>query len=189
VIDATCPLATIEKYHENYRQGGVTVIAATVGFGIPQIGTLNFTMHNLGQWFDRLRNNRDKLLHVTSIEDIYTAKRENKLGVIYHFQGSLPFEDNLIPFNHIVPPYGFLFQFINITAEYIVSRIELPVFLFYKQRGKPYLSGSFGLITNWCVPVINALDIISGTTAGRSPTIVSFMSLPMNVVPIMLSFT
>jgi len=95
VIDATCPLATIEKYLQNYREGGVTVIAATVGFGIPQIGTLNFTMHNLGHWFEMFRNNRDKLLHVISVEDIYRAKRENKLGVIYHFQASLPFEDNL----------------------------------------------------------------------------------------------
>lgn len=95
LIDATCPLATIEKYLQNYREGGVTVIAATVGFGIPQIGTLQFTMHNLGQWFDRFRNNPDKLLHVTSVEDIYRAKKENKLGVIYHFQASLPFEDNI----------------------------------------------------------------------------------------------
>ncbi|HBV98381.1 MAG: hypothetical protein JL50_20085 [Peptococcaceae bacterium BICA1-7] len=95
LIDATCPLATIEKYLQNYREGGATVIAATVGFGIPQIGTLQFTMHNLGQWFDRFRNNPDKLLLVTSVEDIYRAKRENKLGVIFHFQASLPFEDNI----------------------------------------------------------------------------------------------
>lgn len=94
VIDATCPLATIEKYIENCRQGGVTVIAATVGIGIPQLGNLGFTMQNLEQWFGRIKNN-DKLLHVKSVEDIYTAKRENKLGVIYHLQGSLPFEGNL----------------------------------------------------------------------------------------------
>ncbi len=95
VIDATCPLATLEKYLDNYLKGGVTAIAATVGYGSPELGTLNFTVKTLGTWFRRFKDNQDKLIHVTAVDDIIRAKKEKKLGVIFHFQGSLPFEDDL----------------------------------------------------------------------------------------------
>jgi membrane dipeptidase len=93
VIDATCPLVATERYLDNYREGGVTAVAATVGFGMPDLGTIQYTIRNLGEWFDRLRR-KDTLLHVASVDDIYRAKREKKLGVIFHFQSSLPYEDD-----------------------------------------------------------------------------------------------
>jgi len=95
VIDATCPLAVLDQYHDNYMKGGVTVVAATVGYGAAEIGTMDFTMKNLGQWLSKFRNNSKKLLHVTSVDDIFKAKAEGKLGVIFHFQGSKPFEDDI----------------------------------------------------------------------------------------------
>jgi len=95
VIDATCPLATLENHLEHYRRGGVTAIAATVGYGTPGIGNIQFTMKTLATWFKRFEENQDRLMLITSAEDIISAKKENKLGIIFHFQGSLPLEDDL----------------------------------------------------------------------------------------------
>ncbi len=95
VIDATCPLAVKEEYLDNYIRGGVTVIAATAAYGQPELGTLAFTMKTLGTWFERLRRNPDRLLLVRSVDDILRAKKEGKLGIIFHFQGTLAFEDDL----------------------------------------------------------------------------------------------
>lgn len=46
------------------------------------------TMGRVGEWLRRLRVNQDKLLQVTSVEDIYRAKEENRLGILFHFQVS-----------------------------------------------------------------------------------------------------
>ena len=92
VIDATCPLANIDNYFEKWIAGGATVIAPTL-CSPPEL--MSGTMHRLGDWFRRLRLNQKKLLHVTSVEDIYRAKKENKLGILFHFQGTTPFERDL----------------------------------------------------------------------------------------------
>jgi len=95
VIDNTCPLAVLDDYHANYLQGGVTVIAATVGYGMANIGTLDYTMKLLGKWLAKFREDGTKLISVTSVDDIYRAKEQGKLGVIFHFQGTTPFEDDI----------------------------------------------------------------------------------------------
>lgn len=95
LIDATCPVASIDQCHSQYLQGGATAIAATVGYGVEGLGHLDFTMKNLAKWFDWFRDDTRNLLHITAIEDIYRAKKEGKLGVIFHFQGTLPFEDDI----------------------------------------------------------------------------------------------
>jgi len=91
-IDATCPLASVGNYFEKWIAGGATVIAATVNRPPEQ---MRDTMRRLGEWFSRLRLNRNKLIHITSVEDIYKAKKGNKLGILFHFQGSAPFETDL----------------------------------------------------------------------------------------------
>ena len=92
VIDATCPLARQGNSFERWISGGATAIAATVDQRGEFIGA---TMRKLGMWFKRLENHRDRLIHVTSAEDIYRAKREGKLGIIFQFQDSLPFEQDV----------------------------------------------------------------------------------------------
>lgn len=92
IIDAACPLSGLANYWQNYMRGGATVIAATVDF--PQEG-LRDTMRRIGCWLERLRRNKDRMARVTSVEDIYRVKKENKLGIIFHFQGSTPFETDL----------------------------------------------------------------------------------------------
>ncbi len=95
VIDATCPLAVKEEYLDNYARGGVNIVAATAGYGQPELGSLKFTMKNLGIWFERIKRKEDTLLLVESISDIHRAKNEGKLGIIFHFQGSLAFENDI----------------------------------------------------------------------------------------------
>ena len=95
VIDATCPLAVMEDYLENYRTGGLTAIAPTVGYGQPELGTLAFTFKNLGMWFERIRNDPDRLMLVKGIDDIRSAKETGRLGIIFHFQGSRPLEEDV----------------------------------------------------------------------------------------------
>ena len=95
IIDCTCPLAVLDDHHDNYMKGGVTVIAATVGYGMANIGNLDFTMKTLGKWLAKFRENGRNLIHVNRVDDIFKAKEEGKLGVIFHFQGTTPFEDDI----------------------------------------------------------------------------------------------
>jgi membrane dipeptidase len=92
VIDATCPLARQGNSHERWIAGGATAIVATVD----QRGDfISATMRRLGAWFKRLQQHSDRLLHVTSVQDIYRAKEEKKLGIIFQFQDTLPFEQDV----------------------------------------------------------------------------------------------
>lgn len=95
VIDATCPLATMEDFLENYRNGGSTAIAPTVGYGQTELGTLAFAMKNIGMWYQRIRSAPDRLMLVTGVDDIHKAKETDRLGIIFHFQGSRSVEEDL----------------------------------------------------------------------------------------------
>ena len=90
VIDATCPLLMRRRHLELYRQGGCTAVAPTVG----GFATATPTMADLGRWHALLRQ-RDNLLLVQQADDIATAKRSGKLGLIFHFQGTEPIEADL----------------------------------------------------------------------------------------------
>jgi membrane dipeptidase len=92
VIDATCPLASFGNYFEKWIAGGATVIAPTLSFP-PEL--MPETMTRMGEWLRRLRLHQDKILQVTSIDDIYRAKKENRMGILFHFQGTTPFERDL----------------------------------------------------------------------------------------------
>ena len=92
IIDAACPLASLEKNWLRWVEGGATAIAPTVN---PLGEMLAGTMAGIGAWFRRLWEYPDKLLHVTEVADIHRAREEGKMGVIFHFQGSLPIERNL----------------------------------------------------------------------------------------------
>ena len=92
VIDATCPLASVGNHFEKWIAGGATVIAPTVNRP-PEL--MRDTMDRVGKWLRRLQVNQDRLLQVLSVEDIYRAKEENKLGILFHFQGTTPFEKDL----------------------------------------------------------------------------------------------
>ena len=87
VIDAVCPLLTLPHTLEDYRRGGLTVVAPTVG-GVAGAAE---TLKELGAWSKLLREREDLLL-VRTASDVYRAKVEKRLGIILHFQGVEPLE-------------------------------------------------------------------------------------------------
>jgi len=91
VIDGTCPLANRVEYLQHWIQGGVTALAPSLDAAHGVHGAVQ----SIGQWRRILREDPGRLLHVTSAADILRAKRERKLGIIFHFQDTEPVEDRL----------------------------------------------------------------------------------------------
>lgn len=92
VIDGTCPLASVGNHFEKWIAGGATAIAATVNRP-PEL--MRDTMARLGEWLKKLRQNPEKLLLIQTVEDIFRAKKGNKRDIIFHLQGTTPFETDL----------------------------------------------------------------------------------------------
>lgn len=91
VIDGTCPLGQDEKHMFRWKKGGVTVMAPTVAVN----ENAQDTMYKIGTWYKRFHTHESQLMHIRSVDDIYEAKRLNKLGILFHFQNSLPIERNI----------------------------------------------------------------------------------------------
>ena len=92
IIDGTCPLARYKDYWQLWISGKVTSICVTANSPSEM---MRDTIRRLGVWFQKIRDNSEKLSLVTSVSDIYAAKSNNKLGIIFHFQGSTPIETDL----------------------------------------------------------------------------------------------
>ena len=90
IIDAVCPLLAMKNRINDYKAGGLTVVAPTVG----SLHTLGEAFREIGHWH-RLFRERNDLLQVHSVADIRRAKAEGKLGVLLHFQGTGPIEESL----------------------------------------------------------------------------------------------
>ena len=91
VIDATCPLARHHDKVDWWRHGGATAILPTV---TGRIGDASSGFGEVGGWHRFVRERDDTML-VRTAADIGTAKREGKLGLILHCQGTALFEDRL----------------------------------------------------------------------------------------------
>lgn len=79
------------KVFESLRAGGVTAINATIATWENYLET----MDAIGAWGPRFDRHRDTVSPVTTTEDILTAKREGKTGVILGFQNASPIENRL----------------------------------------------------------------------------------------------
>lgn len=90
VIDATCPLMNKPEYIQWWIDGGVTAAAATIG-GYEASGP---TIKHLARWI-RLVETDPRLRMVTRAADVEAAKRDGKLGIIFHMQGTYPIADDL----------------------------------------------------------------------------------------------
>ena len=90
IIDGTCPLLRKPQFIDWFKNGGFTVVAPTVGLGCDAAGALR----ELGGWH-RLINSRDDLCLVKTAKDISRAKELDQLGVLLHFQGTSPIENDL----------------------------------------------------------------------------------------------
>jgi membrane dipeptidase len=91
VIDGTVPITHGGmQYLDWYKEGGCTAVAPTVGSWFDA----SFTIRYLAK-FLRHVNARDDLVLVKAAADIERAKAEDKLGVIFHFQGADAIEEDL----------------------------------------------------------------------------------------------
>jgi membrane dipeptidase len=90
VIDAVCPLLADPRYIPWWVEGGATAAAPTVGaFEGPRE-----TLKSVARWV-RLTASDPTLVLVKRAADIEAAKRENKFGIILHFQNTIMYEDDL----------------------------------------------------------------------------------------------
>lgn len=85
VFDATCPLLNDPDYIDAWIQGGCTAAAPTVASNDDAPAALA----KVGRWLRRIDED-PRLLHVTRVEHFAQAKAEGRLGIVFHFQNSVP---------------------------------------------------------------------------------------------------
>ncbi|MDD9877711.1 MAG: membrane dipeptidase [Magnetovibrio sp.] len=90
VIDGVCPLLMDRANVDWYARGGVTAAVPTVAIREPAEQTLR----NLGGWH-RFIAGDDGLALVRAAADIEAAKADGRMGIVLHFQGTDPVEDDL----------------------------------------------------------------------------------------------
>jgi membrane dipeptidase len=90
VIDATCPLLQDAAYLDWWIAGGATAVAPT----ITSVEGAAEATRRIATWLGRLRRDT-RLRHITTAAGVEAAKRDGQLGIIFHFQGIGPIEDDL----------------------------------------------------------------------------------------------
>jgi membrane dipeptidase len=90
VIDATCPLLYDLGRFREYQRGGVTVACPTV---LPDGGPAG-TLKRLGAWHRLIREEKSLML-VRTVADIAEAKKSGRMGIMLHFQGADPIENDV----------------------------------------------------------------------------------------------
>ena len=90
VVDGTCPLLAVPEFVDWYIEGGVDIVTPTVG-GFHPVAT-SFKL--IGKWLALIRC-RDDLVLVDTAAGARAAKAAGQTGVVFHFQGSDPIEEDL----------------------------------------------------------------------------------------------
>ena len=90
IIDGVSPLVRRRKYIDLYVQGGMTCVAATVAHSMPA----GEAVKDLGDWL-RFIDSRPDIILVRTARDIEDAKRTGKMGLLFHFQGTDQFENDV----------------------------------------------------------------------------------------------
>jgi membrane dipeptidase len=90
VIDGTCPGEHWLEAFPTWSEGGASACVVSVA----SLENARDTLRRLGEVF-RLVRDTDQLCLATDTEAIRAAKRDGKLAVVLHFQGTGPFEDDL----------------------------------------------------------------------------------------------
>ena len=90
VVDAVCPLMLRRQYIDWWIEGGATAAGPTVG-AFEGAGP---TLRALGDWI-RAIDADPRLSLIKRAADFETAKAEGRLGILFHFQGTEPIENDL----------------------------------------------------------------------------------------------
>ncbi|MER8505119.1 dipeptidase [Mesorhizobium sp. M1142] len=91
IVDAVAPLLDKKRYVESYKVGGVTCAAPTVA---GETDSPALALKAIGSWLHSIRSRKDLKL-VQKASDIEAAKRDGQMGILFHFQGTGPFETDL----------------------------------------------------------------------------------------------
>lgn len=92
VIDACGPLCGQGKGYELYIKGGITAAFCTMD---PVNAYLDDTVKAFVHYLDLFRRQEGRIMQILTVDDIYKAKKENKLGIVLMFQGTNPLQGNL----------------------------------------------------------------------------------------------
>lgn len=90
IIDAVCPITYEKRYVDWYREGGVTVVAPTLAW----VQNADHAFKAIASWHAFVAGRADMRL-IRSTADIVAAKQAGETGILLHFQGTDPIEDNL----------------------------------------------------------------------------------------------
>ena len=87
VIDSACEFDYWRTHLDQWRKGGTTVCVLTVS----ALGAAREALFAFGRCFEFIRNTPGIRL-ATSVEEIRAAKAAGEMAVVFHFQGTRPFE-------------------------------------------------------------------------------------------------
>lgn len=92
VIDAVCPLAQpgSSPHLDWYIEGGVTIVVPSVA----STQSAAIAQRTIGAWHRRISLD-PRLRWIRSVDDMVAAKRDGATGILMHFQGTDPIEDDL----------------------------------------------------------------------------------------------
>jgi membrane dipeptidase len=90
VVDAVCPLLQDRRYLDWYIAGGVSVAVPTVA----STENASQALRAIAGWKRAIAGD-PRLVQVASAEAMTAAKAAGKTGILLHFQGADPIEDNL----------------------------------------------------------------------------------------------
>jgi len=92
IFDGACPLLNYSPAHTAYyAEGGVTVAAPSVAAN----HNCGEAIQRIADWLHIIKERGAALLHVTEAGDFRRAKEAGKLGILFHFQNSLPLEQSV----------------------------------------------------------------------------------------------
>ncbi|QIW10774.1 membrane dipeptidase [Francisella sp. LA112445] len=99
IIDGCCPLLVDRSKIQDYREGGCSIVTPTVG----QNYGYSLTYGYVKEWFDFVNSSEDLLL-IKDLSDLEKLQNSQKLGVVFHFQGTDAIEgdiDNVTVFKQL----------------------------------------------------------------------------------------
>lgn len=99
IVDAVSPLLEKPEYLHLYRDGGVTCVAPTIAAHDSAMEAFR----TISAWLKLIREREDLLL-VATAQDLDVAHASGKLGILFHFQGTAPFEGGV----ELVPAFAAL---------------------------------------------------------------------------------
>ena len=95
VFDGTCPLLTHSPDHSFLLCRGRCHRCATPSHGRESQLTPDRQIKRIADWMNIIKERGHELMHVTEVEDFRRAKQLGKLGILFHFQNSLPLEQSI----------------------------------------------------------------------------------------------